>query len=200
VPLYFTAETLGPKRALHPNGALICLDVPIARTGLQLYRQEDGLPVQIGPEGYVKVEREPEEVFEPQAIASFEGVPVVNEHPQDGVTGNTWRLLAVGHVQNVRRGEGVQDHLLLADLFVNDPHMILMINQGGKRQVSAGYDADYQEMEPGHARQTNIRANHVAIVSSARCGPQCAIQDADDPLVPIITARRRKPVHVHLYV
>lgn len=200
--IFFTNEQLGPKRALHPNGALICVDAVLARTGLQIYKPEDGLPVEIGPEGYIKVEREPEDVFEPQAIASFEGVPVVNEHPHDGVSPANWRLLVCGHVQNCRRGEGIQDNLLLGDLVINDPHMILMINQGGKRQLSAGYDADYATLGVGHARQYNIRANHVALVSSARCGPLCSIGDSEenDNDGMMRTTLRKKIVHIHVHL
>lgn len=53
-----------------PEGFLICHNVPIARTGRQDY-----LPQEIGMEGskLVSVIRTDEEVFSPQAIASFEG-------------------------------------------------------------------------------------------------------------------------------
>lgn len=53
-----------------PEGFLICHNVPIARTGRQDY-----LPQEIGMEGgrLVSVIRTEEEVFSPQAIASFEG-------------------------------------------------------------------------------------------------------------------------------
>ena len=200
--LFFTTESIGEKRHLTPSGTLICLEVPIARTGLQIYRDGE-TPIKPGPEGYVKVEREPEQVFDQETMASFEGVPFVNEHPSENVTPDNWRLLSGGHVQNVRRGEGAQDHLMLADVIVQDGAMIRLIN-AGKREVSCGYDAEYEELEPGHARQVKIRGNHLALVDSARCGPQCSIQDATEGRAVVIDSvpirKIKRPIHFHIHL
>ena len=72
-----------------PEGYLLCLNVPVARTGVQEYLPEElGLPGN-GPPGnsemFVPVYRPPEEVFSPETIASFEGMPVTNDHPPDGL-------------------------------------------------------------------------------------------------------------------
>ncbi len=39
---------------------------------------------------------------------------------------------------------------------------------GGKRELSVGYDAEYEVLGTGHARQTNILINHIALVGSGR--------------------------------
>ena len=100
-----------------PEGYLLCLNVPVARTGTQEYLPEElGLPPRTasggnlvggnltrnkqapqcgaapiesaelspGPPGLVSVLRPEAEVFSPETIASFEGMPVTNDHPPDG--------------------------------------------------------------------------------------------------------------------
>ena len=175
---YFTTESLGPKRHLTPEGFLICMDVPIGRTGIQQYSHDQVPDVPAGFGGIVDMERPAEEVFAKKTISSFEGKPVTNDHPYGGgVSSDTWRELSVGHIQNVRRGEHPNDDLLLADLFINDPKAIADINDGGKREVSCGYDHDVVVIDRGRGRQVNIIGNHLAIVDQGRCGPRCVIGD-----------------------
>ncbi len=84
-----------------PEGYLLCLNVPVARTGSQEYLPDElGLPP--GP-GVISVFRPEAEVFAPETIASFEGMPVTNDHPPDGVTIENIRTLQKGHAHNVRR-------------------------------------------------------------------------------------------------
>jgi len=180
---YFTVEQLGPKRSRTPHGFLLCQDVPIARTGMQLYGPGE-TPIDQGAADVVRIERDPEEVFHPLTIASLLTAPLVNDHPMDAegqradVTCENWRDLSIGHTLNPHRGEGLDDDVLLADLLFTDQLAIDLID-AGKREVSVGYDADYQELGPGLGRQCNIRANHVALVERGRCGPRCAIGDRE---------------------
>ena len=73
-----------------PEGYLLCLNVPVARTGTQDYLPEElglapgSFSFASGP-GLVSVYRPEEEVFAPETMASFEGMPVTNDHPPDGV-------------------------------------------------------------------------------------------------------------------
>ena len=58
-----------------PEGYLLCLNVPVARTGMQEYLPEElGLPAGSGPPGLIPVIRPEEEVFSKETIASFEGI------------------------------------------------------------------------------------------------------------------------------
>jgi hypothetical protein len=172
---FYTTERLGPKQSLTPEGFLLCEEVPIARTGFLIYGPDE-TPIEPGPGGFVKIYRDPEEVFHPDAMASFMGKPATNDHPDEDVTPENWRELAVGTAFNIRRGVGAMDDLLLADLLITCPVTIKLI-QEGKREVSCGYEADYDEIAPGAGRQTSIRGNHIALVESGRCGPRCAISD-----------------------
>lgn len=174
---FFSSERLGPRQSLTPEGFLVCHDVPIARTGQMLYAGGE-TPIEPGPDGLVHIERVPEEVFRPETIASFEGKPVTLDHPLDFVTPNTWAMLAKGVTQNVRRGQGIQDDLLFADLLIMDNRAIEEV-RSGLREVSCGYEAEYEQTKPGRGVQRQIVGNHVALVERGRCGPRCAIGDKE---------------------
>jgi len=174
---FYATEQLGPKQSVTPEGFLICHDVPIARTGTQLYLADE-VPLEANGAGQVEVARTPEEVFRPETLASFEGKPVTLDHPDDWVTPENWKQLAVGLTQNVRRGDGLEQDLVIADLLITDAEAIEKVRRG-LRQVSCGYDADYVQSEPGKGEQRNIIGNHVALVPRGRAGPRCAIQDKE---------------------
>ncbi len=164
-----------------PEGYLLCLNVPVARTGVQEYLPEElelGLPGN-GPPGnedlFVPVYRPEEEVFSPETIASFEAMPVTNDHPPDGVDISNIRALQKGHVHNVRRGTGEESDLLLADLIITDPVLIDLILDG-KREISCGYTYELCE-ENGQYIQRKIRGNHVAVVDAGRAGARVSIRD-----------------------
>ena len=160
-----------------PEGFLLCLGVPIARTGSQDYLpQEVGPGAEAGPDGMVKMDRPEAEVFRPATMASFSAKPITIDHPGEFVTPENWKALAVGVVTNVRRGEGEEDDLLLADLLITDERAISLV-RAGLREVSCGYDVEYEVTGPGRGVQHNIIGNHVALVSEARCGSRCSIND-----------------------
>ena len=156
-----------------PEGYLLCLNVPVARTGMQEY-----LPEELGMPGNspVPVIRTEEEVFSEATIASFEGMPVTNDHPPDGVDVFNIRALQKGHAHNVRRGSGEESDLLLADLIITDPGLITAILEEGKREISCGYTYELCE-ENGQYIQRKIRGNHVAVVDAGRAGARVSIRD-----------------------
>ena len=84
---------------------------------------------------------------------------------------------------NPRRGDGQQlsSDFLYADLLIHDPTIIQDIRSKAKREVSAGYDAEYRETAPGEGYQHDIIGNHVALVMRGRCGPSCSIGDSKMP-------------------
>lgn len=172
---FYTVGKLGKTREVTPEGYLLCRDVPLACTGSLLYGEGE-VPV-TADAGIIVITRGDDDLFSPQTIASFEGKPITNDHPDDWVTPNNWKELSKGVAQNVRRGEGIEDHLLIADLLVQDKDAIEAI-QGGKVEISLGYDADYTEISKGKGTQSNIIGNHVALVDKGRCGSRCSIGDS----------------------
>lgn len=192
---FHTVEQLGPKQSMTPEGFLLCQDVPVARVGVMLYGPGE-VPISAGPDGVARVERGPEELFREETIASYNGKPVVNEHPDDLVDSTNWQRYSVGTVLNPRRGEGEDADVMLADLLITDMSAIRDV-RANKREVSAGYTADYEQTGEGAGRQANIIGNHVALVQRGRCGPRCAIGDHDPTLkgndtMPTPTLRRRQ--------
>ena len=159
-----------------PEGYLLCLNVPVARTGSQEYLPEElGIPP--NHDGLVTVYRPEEEVFSPECIASFEGMPVTDDHPEDpeGVTVQTCASLQKGHAQNLRRVTGDESDLLIADLLITDPVLIRHI-LAGKREISCGYNYDLCH-EHGQYIQRKIRGNHIAVVDAGRAGHRVSIKD-----------------------
>ncbi len=158
-----------------PEGYLLCLNVPVARTGTQDY-----LPEELGlspGSAVIPVLRPEAEVFSPETIASFEGMPVTDDHPPDGVDIGNIRALQKGHAHNVRRGSGEESDLLLADLIITDPFLIDRI-MDGKREISCGYTYELHE-ENGTYIQRKIRGNHVAVVDTGRAGHRVSIRDRE---------------------
>lgn len=180
---YFFKTRLGNTRFQLADGSVLFKDVPIGRTGEQVYGAEELPDIIPDDSGLIVVRRTPEEVFSERTIASFEGMAVTIGHPKDFngniifVTPQNWRLLANGHIQNVRQGGGDNADLLLADVIAKTPEAIQAVEDGDD-EVSCGYDADYRQISPGIAEQYAITGNHLAIVPNGRAGSRCALGDS----------------------
>ena len=174
---WHTAERLSPRQAFTPDGFLIVTDTIIARCGDQIYHGRE-VPLDPDDDGLVTVSRDAAEVFRPEAIASFEGKAITDDHPEVEVTPANFRQLAVGHVQNVRRGTGADDDCLVADLVFTDPATIDKVRGKRKLALSCGYDAHYEHVARGRGAQRMIVGNHVALVDEGRCGARCSIGDS----------------------
>jgi hypothetical protein len=196
---FLTIEKIGPKQSFTPEGFLLIRDTPVARCGWQIYGPKE-IPLHLypdfapPPDGVFRVKRDEDEVFAEETIASANGKPVVDEHPPDIVTPDTHAGVP-GVMFDVRRGAGAEEDLMIADLIIYNKDLIAAI-QDGKRELSCGYDVDYEELAPGKLAQKNIRINHVALVDSGRCGPRCSISDHSqtaeekDPMATIKNAKR----------
>src|SRR5271157_5045569 len=177
---FYTVEALSENRELTPEGYLLCYDACLARIGTYTYKADEIPMVEPDDNGIVTVLRHPEDVFKEEAIASFVGKSVTNNHPSEGedVTPDNWRALEVGIILDPRRGTGDKKDFLVADLLIKDKQAIELV-QSGKTQLSCGYDAEYLQLKKGLAKQYGIIGNHVAIVENGRAGPKCSILDED---------------------
>jgi len=176
--MYYITEQLSEHIGETPEGFLLCKDVPLTRTGVFEYTASE-VPVEASLDGMVKIQRDDDEVFAQNTIASFEGKPVTINHPEGMVTPENWSELAHGVVQNVRRGDGEQADLLLGDILITTEKGIELV-KSGLREVSCGYDAQYEQIEKGKGKQREIIGNHVALVTKGRAGSRCTIQDSGD--------------------
>ena len=150
-----------------PEGYLICFDVPIARTGMQQYlRSELGI-TDDDPNGIVEVIRTEDEVFSDACIASFEGKPVTDDHPPVNVDTQNITAYNCGHAQHIRRGQGEESDLILADLFITDKQLIEEIKNGLLRlQLRPGRSGPH--LSTLHSRQPR-RCRSVRQSWSPRC-------------------------------
>ena len=165
------------------NGYLRC-DGRLTRVGVFPYRQTNGT-----------IRRElrlPQEVFDAEALSSFGLVPLTNNHPSEMLDSINTRKYQVGSVISPR----ADDEFVTASVLVTDAGAIEDI-ENGKRELSCGYNCDLEfkagvtQGIPGvrdglkyDAIQTNIRGNHVAIVSKGRAGLEAALRlDADDAVL-----------------
>ena len=183
---YYTPSRLSEHISETPEGFLICPGVAIARTGSQRYMPDEvpeDLADGLDADAEVLVHRPESEVFAPRTLASFEGKPLTIDHPDEDVTPENWKELAVGHIQNVRRGspdKGQQPDLVYADIVITRADAIEAV-QNGLRELSCGYDAEYEAISPGVGRQIHITGNHVALVEHGRAGARCRINDRAAP-------------------
>jgi hypothetical protein len=167
---------------LTPNGYL-SIPARIARDGVQEYYaiEMGGLFPDREWDDIIRLYRPPEEVFSADSLASFNRLPVTNNHPWEDVSAANWREHAVGMTEGTaaRDGRYVSQTLLITDASaVNDV-------QRGRRELSAGWSF-VPDMTPGVTPDgqpydliaREIRGNHIAIVDTARCGPGCRAGDA----------------------
>lgn len=157
------------KASKTPQGFLRA-DATITRTGVFSYRLPDG-----------KVRKElrlPEEVFKQDALDSFAGMPVTDEHPPKMLTAENAGDYARGHLGDDVKRAG--DHVV-TKMLVTDAGLIAKMEAGEKRQLSCGYACELDET-PGEyggekydAVQRDIRGNHVAVVKVGRAGPSARV-------------------------
>lgn len=172
MPIAYYGATISPNMDKTPEGYLICRNVPINRTGVQVYTaREVGIPG--GGDDPVNVYRLEEDVFSPAALASMEGKDVTRGHPPDMLDASNQAAYSNGHIENVRRdGENT-----VADLIIKDPSLVSDVENNVLREVSCGYYCTFEPYKDGY-KQTHLIGNHVAVVPRGRAGHEVAIHDA----------------------
>lgn len=174
---------IGPKRSKTTEGFLLCKDVALARVGEMVYganelRRADGSQMFEGDlAGRVAIERSADVVFAADTINSFVGKPITIKHPDKLIDPKTVREHSHGSILNARRGEGSRSDFLVGDILITSQDGIDAVEH--LREVSCGYDAEYEKISPGRGRQVKIMGNHLALVERGRCGPNCYVGDQD---------------------
>jgi hypothetical protein len=185
---------VGDQHSLHlvsdNNGSLIALAAPLCRSGWQDYRAEE---LGEGGNEIVRIYRPKEEVLHPAHVASIEGKAVTLNHPDSFLGPHNTKDLAVGHVQNVRRGDDTEagEVQLVGDIHVTDQQGIDRVSQG-TRDLSLGYTYNLDAGPAGEAgsyTQRDLMCNHVAIVPRGRSGTSKiidALPESDNEESPLI--------------
>ena len=161
------------------EGWLEISDAIIARAGVLSYRLGDG--------SELRELRDPEVIHSDEALASYEGRPVLlGQHPQDAqgrVTlasdDNTASLPVIGSMRNVRAStqehEGKTHAVTKADVLIWHPDGIKAAREG-VRQWSVGYrtavarkGGEYEGEEYDAVQLADV-GNHLVLTANARAG------------------------------
>ena len=146
-------------------------------------------------DGSIRLEFRPaSEVTDPASVASFEGLPVTNDHPPVHLDSATARQFALGSSATARaEGSDLVSNVLLTD------DSILADVESGKRQISPGYRVRF-DPRPGVFRgqrydgvQRDIRGNHIAVVNRGRQGPTVSLRMDSGDRVAITTEEGHVP-------
>ena len=128
------------------------------------------------PDGSIRRElRLPEHVFDPKSLATYLGKPVIISHDAGRVDKGNVGYEAVGTIltEGYQDGQDVRCKIVI--------HEIDEVKRSGLRELSLGYDLVLDETpgewegQPYDAVQTEIRINHLALVSEARAGDQARL-------------------------
>ena len=130
----------------------------------------------LNPDGSVRRElRLPEDVFDPESLASYKGKPIIITHDAGMVTKDNVQKFQIGTIltEGYRSGEDIRAEIVI--------HNTDAMKDCGLKELSLGYSLDLDET-PGvwngqryDAIQRNIRINHLALVREARAGDQARL-------------------------
>lgn len=187
--LSYYGDPISENCADTDEGYRICRNAVLARTGYQTYyAHELSEPIReklrefgydLADDDEIEFYRSEAEVFAPTFIASLEGKPLTDEHPDELVSADTHSDHHVGHVQNVRRrAEPLKsgEQGLASDIFITDSGAVDK-HRAGRRELSCGYTYDIRQ-DGKRILQVNMLGNHVALVPKGRAGKEVGINDA----------------------
>jgi hypothetical protein len=165
------------ERQITDSGQMI-VPVAFARIGTQDYSAGQLGLTDRAPEEIVTLHRKEADVFDEKSMASFRSVPVTVGHPMaDGKSVNVTSANAAELQKGMLEGMPVRDEDNLTGSIVITDEATIQLIQDGVEELSAGYSCDIVADEDGNLCQTNIRANHIAIVAKGRAGSTCRIAD-----------------------
>lgn len=166
-----------------PQGGLR-LDAAITRVGVLTYTDVNGKSWR---------EYKPaDEVFKADSLATLEGAPVTELHPEKLVDGANWKSVSVGHLIGAPRRDG---DFVVAPVAVQDAGTAGRVEAHELHDVSAGYTCRVDwtagvtpDGEPYDAVQRDIIYNHAALgpegwgragteVSLRMNGAACQVRD-----------------------
>ena len=146
------------------------------------------------PNRLYPVLRGPDALFDPEAIASFNGLPIrvghlmIGDEKQNKKDEKDRKLNSAdknpndGCIYNVRPSLDEPGYLI-ADFCIYTDRMKDILKEGKVKELSLGYTCIYEpeqgeyEGVPYMFKQTNLRGNHLALVKHGRCGSSVCVYD-----------------------
>lgn len=174
-----STATAQDKKHIDHNGYWYIEQNPISRTGVFPYLGKQ-ISDELEPDKVYQVYRPAEELFSPDAMASFKLMPLVDEHT---MLGKDYTPAEQKGIEGVL-GEKIErsGDMLTADIKIYSENLKDEI-RNGKKELSMGYFCDY-DLTPGtykgqhyDAVQRNLRGNHIALVDKGRMGRDVRVMD-----------------------
>lgn len=174
------------KSSIDINGYRKQTANPISRTGVFPYYGK-----QIDFDGSLELEkdriywvlRSDSELFDEEAMNSFNGIPIIVGHTMLGEGfASPEKRTPDGCIYNVRRSLDTPDQLI-ADFTIYTKRMQDILKAGKIRELSLGYRCQYVPetgIYNGQAyefKQVHLRGNHLALVEHGRCGSSVCVCD-----------------------
>jgi len=179
------------KSSIDINGYRKQTANPISRTGVFPYYGKqidfDG-SLCLEPDRIYWVLRSEEELFNEEAMNSFNGIPIIVGHTMLGEGfASPEKRTPDGCIYNVRRSLDTPDQLI-ADFTIYTKRMQDILKAGKVRELSLGYRCQYVPdtgIYNGQAyefKQVHLRGNHLALVEHGRCGSSVCVCDEALPI------------------
>jgi len=174
------------KSSIDQNGFRRQEANPVSMVGVFPYTGEqidyDGA-LGLEPKKIYWVFRGPEELFNPEAIKSFNGLPIRVGHVMLGKGfAPVDKESADGCIFNVRQSLDMPEYLI-AEFCIYTEKMQDVLNKGKIKELSLGYRCQYVPCvgsyngKPYEFKQVNLRGNHLALVEHGRCGSSVRVCD-----------------------
>ena len=146
------------------------------------------------PKKLYPVLRGPDALFDPEAIDSFNGLPIrvghlmIGDEKKNDKDDKDKKLNSAdknpndGCIYNVRPSLDEPGYLI-ADFCIYTDRMKEVLREGKVRELSLGYTCIYEQEDgeyegiPYMFKQTNLRGNHLALVKHGRCGSSVCVYD-----------------------
>lgn len=171
----YICDSIKPTKTVFTDEGFLKTEAIVTKAGVFAYQLSDSETI--------RMLKHPDDIFAPAFLDSLKLIPITNDHPpvnengQRLVTAKTAKSLSVGSSgENVK----VDKPVVRVPLSVTDSGAVASI-KNGKRQLSVGFLADivqengFYDGAPYDVRQTNIRANHIALCDAARVGSDASI-------------------------
>ncbi len=140
-------------RTLTPEGFLLCREVRLSKAPQVrgYYAAEWGGIDGFAPDQVINVITAADVLFNPQTIASFEGLDATDLHPSGNtINAANWKAHHVGIIQKVKQS----GEFLTADLLIKDADMVARVQRNEQVELSIGYDAYGHTVSAGNPEGT----------------------------------------------
>lgn len=174
------------KSSIDQNGFRRQTANPVSMVGVFPYTGEqidyDG-SMGLEPKRVYWVFRPPEELFHPEALESFNGIPIRIGHV---MLGENFKAVddepADGCIYNARQSLDMPEYLI-AEFCIYTDKMKDVLSKGKVKELSLGYRCQYVPCNGSYKgkaydfKQVNLRGNHLALVEHGRCGSSVCVCD-----------------------